>query len=76
MIWVRGVEYGTAADIAARFRVTIWTVYKWRKLDGLPTVRINGRDYSPTLDAAQLDLAKRDETRGAPRQLDSGMIAA
>lgn len=76
MIWADGQEYGTAADIAQRLNVTIWTVYKWRKLDALPTTRINGRDYSPVLEAARIDLAKRDATRGAPRKLDTGMIAA
>ncbi len=70
MIWVRGTEYGTAADLAARFGVTVWTIYKWRKLDGLTTARILGRDYSPVPEAAAIDRAKLDETRGAPRQLD------
>lgn len=76
MIWVRGVEYGTAAQIADRLRVTVWTVYKWRKLDGLTTVRLCGKDYSPYLEAAAIDRAKRDTPAGAPRKLDSGMIAA
>lgn len=76
MIWVHGVEWGTAAALAARFNVTIWTIYKWRKHDQLTTTRIGGRDYSPTLEAAAIDRGKRDATRGAPRQLDSGMIAA
>jgi len=70
MIWVRGVEYGTAAQLADRFGVTIWTIYKWRRHDQLPTVRVAGRDYSPVPDTAAVDRAKRDETRGAPRQLD------
>ena len=67
MIWVRGVEYGTASALAARFGVTVWTVYKWRTRHGLTTTRIGGRDYSPALDAAAIDLASRDATRGAPR---------
>ena len=70
MIWVRGVEYGTAAQLARRFGVTVWTIYKWRKLDGLTTTRICGRDYSSVPDTAAIDRAKLDETRGAPRQLD------
>lgn len=83
MIWVRGVEYGTATQLAARFKVSVWTVYKWRDprewktpADVLVTTRINGRDYSPVPDAARCELAKRDTARGRPRQLDSGMIAA
>ena len=67
MIWVRGVEYGTASALADRFGVTVWTVYKWRKRHGLTTTRIRGRDYSPALEAAAVELATRDATRGAPR---------
>ena len=67
MIWVRGVEYGTASALAARFGVTVWTVYKWRRRHGLTTTRIRGVDYSPVLDAAAIDLARRDETRGTQR---------
>lgn len=76
VIWADGEEYGTAPELAARFKVSVWTIYKWRKLHGLPTLRVNGRDYSPVLEAARIDLAKRDTPAGAPRQLDTGMIAA
>lgn len=75
VIWADGQEWGTAAELAARFDVTRWTIYKWRKLD-LTTVRICGRDYSPVVETSLIDRAKLDETRGRPRQLDSGMIAA
>ena len=77
------MEYGTAAELARRLNVTVWTVYKWRDparwpnpADALTTTRVNGRDYSPITDAARIDLAKRDETRGTPRQLDTDTIAA
>ena len=70
MIWVRGVEYGTAAQLAARFKVTVWTVYKWRSEYGLTTIRVGRLGYSPVLEAAAIDRDRRDETRGAPRQLD------
>lgn len=76
MIWVRGVEYGTAAALAARFGVTVWAVYKWRSDYGLPSTRINGRVYSPVLETAALDLAMRDATRGRQRQLDTVTIGA
>ena len=76
MIWVRGVEYGTASALASRFGVTVWTVYKWRKLYGLSTTRINGIDYSPTLESAAVDLAMRDATRGRQRQLDTVTFVA
>lgn len=71
VIWnpADGQEYGTAPELAARFRVSVWTIYKWRKLHGLPTLRVNGRDYSPVLEAARIDLGKRDATRGRPRNL-------
>ena len=67
MIWVRGVEYGTASALAARFGVSVWTVYKWRRRHGLTTTRIRGVDYSPVIDAALIDRDRRDETRGTPR---------
>lgn len=69
MIWADGEEYGTAPELAARFRVSVWTIYKWRSDYGLPTVRMDGVDYSPVLDAARIDLGKRDATRGRPRNL-------
>ena len=76
MIWVRGVEYGTAAQLADRFGVTIWTIYKWRSLYGLATHRIGGVDYSPVPEAAQIDREARHATRGRQRQLDAATAAA
>lgn len=71
MIWgPDGQEYGTAAQLAHRFRVSLWTIYKWRSLYGLTTVRIGRLNYSPVLEAAAIDRDRRDETRGAPRWLD------
>ncbi|WP_143194341.1 hypothetical protein [Micromonospora sp. CB01531] len=67
-------EWLTAAELADRLGVTIWTVYKWRDpkewknpADALTTVRIDGVDHSPLPEAAAIDRGKRDETRGAPR---------
>lgn len=70
MIWVRGIEYGTAAQLAARFKVSVWTIYRWRSDYGLTTIRVGRLNYSPVLEAAAVDRDRRDETRGAPRQLD------
>ncbi|MGW9196064.1 hypothetical protein [Micromonospora chersina] len=67
MIWADGQEWGTAAHLADRFQVTVWTVYKWRKRHGLTVHRIGGVDYSPVVDAALIDRDRRDETRGTPR---------
>ncbi len=69
MIWVRGVEYGTAAQLAARLGpdVTVAMVRNWQQRDGLTRVRIGGRVYSPLPEAAAIELAKRDATRGRPR---------
>ncbi|HEY9413321.1 MAG TPA: hypothetical protein VIQ30_01055 [Pseudonocardia sp.] len=81
MIWVRGVEYGTAAELAQRLtkrggdRVTPKMVYHWRDpdrwdnpADALTTVRINGRDYSPMPEAAAIERAKRQPTDGTRRR--------
>ena len=83
MIWADGEEWGTAAELAARLKVSVWAVYKWRDpaewkdpADVLPTTRVAGRVYSSVRDAARCELAKRNATRGRPRQLDTGMIAA
>lgn len=69
-------EWLTATELASRFGVTIWTVYKWRKRNGLTAIRICGRDYSSVVEAAAIDLAARDATRGRKRQLDVATAAA
>ena len=82
MIWVRGVEYGTAAEIAHRLGldVTAGMVRRWADRDGLPAHRTTGRGRGtvryPLPEAARIEAIKRDTSRGRPRQLDTGRIAA
>lgn len=80
MIWVRGVEYGTAVDIAARLGITPARVRDWARrsrttgdrLEGLlPGRHLPGRGRGTTWyclgNATYVEMLTRTSGRGAPR---------
>lgn len=74
MIWVSGVEYGTAAEVAQRLGsgVTDATVRRWHYTRGLSKHRMhdeNGRPkvVFPIAAAAEIERQTRESPRGKPR---------
>lgn len=76
MITVRGEEWGTAAELAARLGTTVATIRNWsnRPEDGLRKARMRGEDGRPAVhyplrQAAVIERDKRRSGRGRPRQV-------
>jgi hypothetical protein len=69
MIDVDGVEYGRAAEVAARLGgdVTPAMVRNWARRDGLAEHRVGRAVYYPLGQAAMIERDKRRSTRGRPR---------
>jgi hypothetical protein len=69
VIHVDGVEYGSAAEIAARLGpgVTPTMVRNWHRRDGLKAHRIGRAVYFELGQAAAIERDKRASTRGRPR---------
>jgi ribosomal protein S24E len=78
MIRVLGAEWGTAAELADRLGpdVTEAMIRRWRDRDGLRTVEVGRKVYSPLAQAAQIERDKRLSGTGRPRSLDSCSAAA
>jgi hypothetical protein len=76
VIPVDGVEYGTAAEIAAQLGadVTPAMVRNWARRDGLVAYRLPGARRGevryPLPDAARIEAEKRRSGRGRARRLD------
>ncbi|MGC4769215.1 hypothetical protein ACLQ25_09570 [Micromonospora sp. DT44] len=69
MIRLKGREYGTAAEIAARLGpdVTVAMVRNWAQRDGLERHPIGRTVYHPLDQAASIEAAKRQSPRGRHR---------
>ncbi|WP_420123193.1 hypothetical protein [Nakamurella sp.] len=78
MITVKGQEYGTAQQIAARLGgdVTVAMVRNWAARDGLESIRVGRTVYYPLDQAATIERDKRVGGRGRPRQLDAELSTA
>ncbi len=84
MITIDGVEYGTAAEVAAELGpdVTEAMVRSWAKPGprGARLPRHNvpgagrGTTYFPLEQAAQIEAQKRGSRRGRPRALDMTLV--
>lgn len=77
MIIVRGVEYGTAAEVAGELGpdVTPAMVRRWADRDGLPPLRVGRSVFYPFARAAEIERDKHDSPYGRPR-LDSTLLVA
>lgn len=78
MVRLKGREYGTAAEIAARLGpdVTVAMVRNWAQRDGLERHQVGRTVYHPLDQAAEIEAAKRHAPRGRPRQLDDTLVNA
>lgn len=76
MINIGGLEWGTAAQIAARLGgdVTEDMVYRWRERDGLNVIKVGRTAYSPMAEAARIERNKRISGKGRRRCVDNPQV--
>jgi hypothetical protein len=76
MITIRGEEWGTAAELAARLGTTVAAIRNAANRGRLRRVRMADDDgrpavYYPLIPAARIEAAARRSGRGRPRRLDA-----
>jgi hypothetical protein len=78
MLWINGVEYGTADEIAIRLGgdVTTDMVRKWAARRLLPRVTVGRTVYLPYAEAATVERDVRLGGRGRPRRVDAALASA